>query len=221
MASRRRIVRRRAPPRRYRRAVRKTRRLRKRRYLRRSGNFTFLCRKVAVIAVPSNEGYSYQVAPTINDYSEVQPFINNFESYRIWNVSVKVTPLFNVAESANPVPKYYSAPWHRPGPVALASNSILSLDRAKSHNGTATTYRRFMPAVLTNIAIAGDTTSHIGKVEWKPKIALQTSSTTIPHYAALYHWSQDQIPGPQALSRQYEVEITSIVTLYNQKNFAG
>lgn len=222
MAARRRYVRRRAPLRRYRRAVRKTRRLRKKfSRRRRTGNFTLLCRKVSVIAVPGAEGYSYQVAPTLNDYAEVQPFLNNFEAYRIWNVKVKITPLFNVAESGNPVPKYYSAPWHRPGPVAIASNSILSLDRAKSHNGTTTTFRRYAPCILTSIGIAGDTTQHLGKTEWKPKIAIQTSSTTIPHYAALYHWSQDQIPGPQAVTRQYELEISSVVTLYNQKNFAG
>ena len=111
MAARRRYVRRRAPPRRYRRAVRKTRRLRKKFFRRRrTGNFTLLCRKVSVIAVPNDQGYSYQVAPTLNDYAEVQPFLNNFEAYRIWNVKVKITPLFNVAESGNPVPKYYSDP---------------------------------------------------------------------------------------------------------------
>ena len=222
MAFRRRVVRRRAPLRRPRRVIRR-RRLRKRRVARRArtGNFTLICRKTFVAAVASNQGYSYQCAPTLNDFEEAKPFIPYFESYRIHSVSVKVTPLFNVAEPNNPVPQYYSAPWHRAGPASLSSNSILSLDKARSHNGTQTTYRSFVPAVLTNIGIAGDATAHIGKVNWRPKIAIQQSSTTIPHYASIYHFSIDQIQGPQATDRQYEFQITSKVSLYTQKGFIG
>lgn len=220
MAFRRRVIRRRAPPRRRRATIRR-RRLRKKTFRRRTGNFTLKVRKTAVLAIDSDKGYSYNVAPTLNDYEEAKPYLAYFESYRIWNCTVKITPLFNVANPEQAVPRYYSAPWHRAGPPSLSTNSILSLDRAKSHNGTSGSFRRYTPAILLDTSVAGTPGQRIGQVSWRPKIGLQVSSTAIPHYCALYHWSIDQLQGSQITQRQYEIEISSTITFYTQKSFAG
>lgn len=221
MAFRRRVIRRRAPPRRRSRRVIRRRRLRKRTFRRRTGNFTLKVRKTAVLAIDSDKGYSYSVAPTLNDYDEAAPYLNYFESYRIWNTTVKVTPLFNVASPTEAVPRYYSAPWHRAGPASLSTGTILSLDKAKSHNGTSGSFRRYTPAILLDTSVAGTPGQRIGQISWRPKIALQVSSTSIPHYCALYHWSIDQLHGGQITQRQYEIEISSTITFYTQKSFQG
>ena len=221
MAFRRRIIRRRAPPRRRRATIRR-RRLRKKTFRRRkTGIFTLKVRKTAVLAIDSDKGYSYNVAPTLNDYEEAAPYLQYFEAYRIWNCTVKVTPLFNVASPTEAVPRYYSAPWHRAGPVALSTGTILSLDKAKSHNGTSGSYRRYTPCVLTDTSVAGTPGQRIGKWTGDLRSLYKYLSSGIPHYCALYHWSIDQLHGGQITQRQYEIEICSTITFYTQKSFPG
>lgn len=218
MAPRRRLVRRRAPIRRKRRYIRR-RRLRNYRRRPRTGNFTLLLRDTSVHGIDPKVGSTVPIAPKINDFKECTPYLPYFEAYKIHYVSVKVSPLFNVAEPGRPVPRYYSVPWHRAPPTVVSTSTILSLDRAKSHNGFSGSFRRFVPAVLTTANVAGDANTHIGKVNWRPKIALEATAQGIRHYCGFYHWSIDQLPLPDSKIRQYEVEITAKVTFYNQKSF--
>uniref|UniRef100_A0AAU7E2B0 Cap protein n=1 Tax=Rousettus bat circovirus TaxID=3141902 RepID=A0AAU7E2B0_9CIRC len=218
MAPRRRTVRRRAPIRRKRRYVRR-RRLRNFRRRPRTGNFTLLVRDTSVHGIDPKLGSTVPIFPRINDFKEATPYLQYFESYKIHWVSVKVSPLFNVTTSDKPVPRYYSAPWHRTPPTAISTNTILSLDKAKSHNGCGTSFRRFVPAVLTASNVVGEPTTHIGKINWRPKIAFDSTGQSIRNYCGFYHFSVDQVPLPDAKLRQYEFEITAKITLYNQKSF--
>ncbi|BAP81874.1 capsid protein [Cyclovirus ZM38] len=219
MAPRRRTVRRRAPIRRRRRVIRR-RRLRNFRRRPRTGNFTLLVRDTSVHGIKPAEGSTVPIYPRINDFKEAVPYLAYFESYKIHWISVKVSPLFNVAEPSQPVPRYYSTPWHRTPPTIINTNTILSLDRAKSHHGCSSSFRRFVPAVLTTSNVVGEPTAHIGKINWRPKIAFDSTGQSIRHYCGFYHFSVDQVPLPNAALRQYEFEITAKITLYNQKSFA-
>uniref|UniRef100_A0AAU7E280 Capsid protein n=1 Tax=Miniopterus bat circovirus TaxID=3141887 RepID=A0AAU7E280_9CIRC len=221
MAPRRRTVRRRAPLRRKRRIIRRKAKIRYRRRPR-TGNLTLLVRDTAIHGIHPSEGKTVPITVDLSSFEETAPFFSYFESYRIHWVAVKVSPLFNVTSATYPIPRYYSAPWHRTPPITVSTGTILSLDRAKSHHGCSSSYRRFVPAVLTTTNVVGDVNTHIGKLNWKPKIALEANAQSIPHHCGLYHWSIDQIkpPDPQTY-RQYEMEITAKITFYNQKNFQG
>mgnify|MGYP007062377265 FL=1 len=220
MAPRRRIVRRRAPLRRKRRIVRRRKiRLRRRP---RTGNLTISARDTTVHAIHPSDGKTLPIQVTLSSFEETAPFFPYFEAYRIHSVSVKVTPLFNVTSSTYPIPRYYSAPWHRTAPLSLSTGTILSLDKAKSHAGTSGSFRRFVPAVLSSTNVVGNPNTMLGKQSWRPKIALEANAQSIPHYCGVYHWSIDQIkPAEPAAYRQYEIEIVAKITFYTQKNFMG
>ena len=220
MAPRRRTVRRRAPLRRKRRIIRR----RKIRYRRRprTGNLTVITRDTTVHALHPSDGKTLPIEITLSSFEETAPFFPYFESYRIHSVTVRVSPLFNVTNGALPIPRYYSAPWHRKAPATINTGQILSLDRAKSYAGTSASVRRFVPAVLTTTNVVGNPNNMLGKINWRPKIALEATAQSIPHYCGIYHWSADQIQTPEPQTyRQYEVEITAKITFYTQKNFVG
>uniref|UniRef100_A0AAU6S5A9 Capsid protein n=1 Tax=Myotis capaccinii feces associated cyclovirus 1 TaxID=3139988 RepID=A0AAU6S5A9_9CIRC len=222
MAFRRRTVRSRAPIRRRlpRRRVARRRRFRRSRRLR--GNFTFLARRTQVIVIPGNQGGNLSLAPALSDFTEITGLYTNFEAFRMWNVTVKVRPLFNVTGDLSPIPRYYIAPWHKPAPATIDSNGILSIDRCKSYNGTSGAFRRFVPALMSNLGYAGASSNQFGKTEWRPRIELNSNSQTLPHYCGIIHWAKDQIEGAGATTqRQYEIELTAKITMYNQKYFVG
>ncbi|ADU76994.1 Cap protein [Cyclovirus PKbeef23/PAK/2009] len=211
----------RAPIRRKRRAIRHVRRrLRKVRRRQRTGNITVSMKSLYVAPVEGKTGYLLQISPAVSDFTEAATFINYFEAYRIWSVKVKVNPLFNVAADTTPVPRYYSAPWHKPGPTSINSTGIVTIDKCKSYNGLSGSVRRFVPAVLTATGYAGITTPQYGKINWRPRIELNSNTATLPHYCGLYLWSADQQEGSTHI-RQYEIETEIKVTFYNQKSFLG
>lgn len=221
MAFRRRTVRRAPARRRFRRVARRVirRRYRRRRRVRRTGNITVSATSLAIIAVPGKGGMYYDVAPSLANFEELEPFTKLYEAYRIVSISVKVIPLFNVTTDAAPIPRYYSAPWHRPGPTNLNSNAIVTLDGCKSYNGYQSSFRRYVPAVMRSIGYVGHDNNY-GEIAWRPRIELNSNSQTLPHYCGLYVFSADQA-GPGTGSRQYEIETKAKVVFYNQKNFAG
>ncbi|ADD62480.1 capsid protein [Cyclovirus TN18] len=222
MAFRRRVGRSRAPIRRKlpRRRVARRRRFRRSRRLR--GNFTVLAKRTQVVVIQGDEGGTVTIAPSLNDFTELAPLVPNFEGFRIWSVSCKIRPLFNVASDVGPVPRYYVAPWHKPTPTTVDSNGVLSIDRSKSYNGTSGAFRRFVPALLSAVGYSGIAGNQYGKIEWRPRVELNSNTQSLQHYCGVVHWSKDQLPGAGAPSRrQYEIELIAKITLYNQKYFIG
>lgn len=223
MAFRRRAIRSRAPIRRYRAAARRSIRRRPRRRLRKirksPGNFTLIVRRSISVNVSSKDGSTYWVKTQLKEFDEATPFLPYFEAYRIHWIRITVTPHFNVAAPNLNAPPLYCAPWHRPGGIALNTNTILSIDKCRTYNGARGWSRTFVPTVLSSVGVAGAESSY-SKTNWRPRMELSPKAQSIDHYGGVVYWSPDSL-GTEAHYLPYEVKTTCKLTLYNQKNFAG
>uniref|UniRef100_A0AAU7E1R8 Capsid protein n=1 Tax=Miniopterus bat circovirus TaxID=3141887 RepID=A0AAU7E1R8_9CIRC len=222
MAFRRRTVR----PRRYlrrkvgivkrRRVVRK--RLRKRRPL---GNLTCLIRKTIIQNVLSDAPLNLTIKPTLNDFFEANALKPNFEAFRIHSVSVRVVPHFNISTGGNDCPPYATAPFKTDIDLGgMNLDRVLTLDKAKLHNGWAGSARTFVPAVLSDISYAGNggtvaTTNT--KVNWRPRLEINCSSDHVPHYCGLLVFDKALNPSTPKFNRVYSIILTAKVTFYGQR----
>lgn len=218
MAFRRRIVRRRAPVRRYYRPrTRRVIRRRRRRVRRSSGNFHINVRKSTQLVLDGDKPHTVQVSPRFSDFNELEPFATAFEAYRIHSLRVTVRPHFNTAQPDSTAAPYYIAPWHKlPGNVS--TEVVRSIDRCKSYNGASTGSRIFVPAVLTAISNLDAPEAIYGKTNWRPRIELVGKANDLRHYCGIIHFGSTaqtgSVPPP---SRSYEIEYSARITLYNQK----
>lgn len=222
MAFRRRVGRVRAPARRFMRrrrgrVARRSRRFRRRRS--RSGNLTIKCRYSTVQFITPSEHKTYDVSCVLGDFPEAERLWDNFEAYRIWNIKVKIIPLFNVADPKSPVPVVITAPFHRAAPD-LDANGILSLDRSKTHRGTSRIERNFVPAVLSAVQTQSIGSTASVKTVWRPRIELiGDNAAKIKHYGGLAYFEKPFGSQPITFERHYEVQLECTVTFYNQKGF--
>lgn len=199
------------------------RRVRRRRYRSRrrlKGNFTLILRRSYTITIDESKGSTHIIQPKINDFTEVEPFWQAFESYRIWNLRVTIRPHFNVATPADHVPPYYSVPWHSREPTHVNTDTILSVDRCKTYHGCSSSSRNFVPAVLVYTKGTGEKLFNIEKVSYRPKLNLGSSQRFDNHLAAMYYFPPGQSGTPSTVLRQYELTISGRCTLYNQNKFA-
>lgn len=203
---------------RYRRATIRRRRFRKRRS--RSGNLTFDCVLSTNIEITESHKL-FNVGCMLADFPEAKRLWDNFEAYRIWSLKVKIVPLFNVANPETPCPIVVSAPFHRPAPD-LDANGILSLDRSKTHRGTARFQRSFVPAVLTGVRTntVPPNENNFVKTAWRPRLELSGGDATkVRHYGGLIYFDAQFGTAPYKKGRQYECQIIAKVTMYSQKGF--
>lgn len=200
------------------------RRFRKRRYRssrRLKGNFTLIVRRSYTITVDESKGSLHVIAPKINDFTEVEPFWQAFESYRIWNIRVTIRPHFNVAIPGDHVPPYYATPWHSNTPVNVSTDTIISTDRCKTYHGCSSSSRNYVPAVLVYTKGTGGQNFNIDKLAYRPKLNLGAASRFDSHLAALYWFPPGQGSTPSTTLRQYEMTLSGKITLYNQNKLSS
>lgn len=228
MAFRRRIVRRRAPVTRRRGIFRYRRRpfTRRRLALRRvrarkaSQRFTLHARYSYTHTVSPTAGASVQFKPKPEDFAEFQNLRDNFEAYRFSSFQIQIRPLFNVASASETAPLFVIAPWHKFLKNAADFSVVQSIDSAKIYNGTSTAVRTFVPSTLGSQQHVGDDgviTDSYSKINWRPRIEIDSTSTSIPHYCCLVVWDKSTNPNPTITNRQYEITLRAKITLYNQK----
>lgn len=228
MAFRRRIVRRRAPVRTRRGIFRRrarpfTRRrlaLRRARARKASQRFTLHARYSYTHTVSPTSGASVQFKPKVEDFAEFQNLRDNFEAYRFTSFQIQVRPLFNVASANETAPLFVIAPWHKIIKNAADFSVTQSIDSAKIYNGTSTAIRTFVPSTLGSQQHVGDdgvVTDSYSKINWRPRVEIDSSSTTIPHYCCLVVWDKSTNPNPSVTNRQYEITLRAKIIMYNQK----
>lgn len=222
MAFRRRTVRRTRrfkPVRRYqsRRRVFKVRRRRRTR----GSKFTCIIRRTFTQVLQHDTALTYQIKPTLSDFNEALPFRDNFEAYRVHSVTIRVIPHFNNTTVSTTVPPYYSAPYHQEIDIpSLTPERLLSIDRCKVHNGTASSIRSFVPAVLSDITYpvaSGATNTSIAKINWRPRLEIGCKSDKIPLYCGVYYFDKDVNPTATKFNRVYDFIVTCRITFYNQR----
>ena len=129
-----------------------TYRLRSRRYFprlrkrfgrrRRTGNINLLAKQVQDIVVTNQADVLLPVVISYTGLSELKPFDALFEAYRFWSVKVKVIPNFNITDAAEATtPPYYSAPYHKGVPDIKLPESILTIDKSRTHHACSQSNR--------------------------------------------------------------------------------
>ncbi|AGN96212.1 capsid protein [Human cyclovirus VS5700009] len=229
MAFRRRLVRRRAPVYRrrgnfrYRRAPLRRRVAFRRR--RRADRYVLRARYSYTHTIAPSNTSSVQFKPKAEDFAEFSQLAGNFEAYKFASFTVTVRPLFNTSSQKESCPPYVSAPYHVNLTQSIGFNECQSLNQCKTYNGTRTSYRRFVPAVLGAVQYVdnnGVVNTSFCKTNWKPRLEITNQSTRIPHYCCVYVFDADAVPKAEDLpiitARQYEITLNATFIMYTQKN---
>ena len=98
-----------------------------------------------------------------------------FEAYRFWSVKVKVIPNFNITDAAEATtPPYYSAPYHKGVPDIKLPESILTIDKSRTHHACSQSNRTFVPAIVmgaqSRAGGGGQEGYNLSITKYRPKI---------------------------------------------------
>lgn len=198
-------------------------RLRKRFRKRRSGNITLLAKQVQSIVVTNQADVLLPIVVSYRGLTELVPFDSLFEAYRFWSVKVKVIPNFNITDAAEATtPPYYSAPYHKGVPDLKVPESILTIDRSRSHHACSQSNRTFVPATVVGVETraggSGAKGTDYSMTRYRPKIEfMNNESTDVQHYCGFYVFPKNT-GGTE--SRMYTVITTVKCTLYNQSQLS-
>lgn len=204
----RRLVRRRAFPR------RTNKRLFRRRRVAKAGNVIIKANSTQVVTLGAT-GTGFQIDPSLSTFPETAPFITAYENYRIRRIICRVRPNFNIgwpnpqtgAGSTGLAP-YVIAAWHKAitSSGTLTVSNALSIDKHKYVSAYRGTRMAFTPAVQLSSATAQSV------YQWKPQ--LNTTANGDPHYCGIICW-----PAPIDATNlpQYTVELQAHIEFMNQK----
>ena len=206
-----------------------TYRLRSRRYFprlrkrfgrrRRTGNINLLAKQVQDIVVTNQADVLLPVVISYTGLNELKPFDALFEAYRFWSVKVKVIPNFNITDAAEATtPPYYSAPYHKGVPDIKLPESILTIDKSRTHHACSQSNRTFVPAIVmgaqSRAGGGGQEGYNLSITKYRPKIEFfSNGSTDVQHYCGFYVFPKNT-GGTEA--RRYTIITTVRCTLYNQ-----
>lgn len=205
-------------------AIRRRRVVRKRRYRRRSqpGNCVIIARRTEQQMFGSNAIGRVVVKPQLADFDEANQLKDNFESYRILSVKLRVIPHFNVSSGGTDCPPYYIAPYKTDiDRDKLSTQTITSLDKCKTHNGWARALHSYVPAVLSDISYVGNggtVLNSTSRVNWRPRMEINCNSDKIPHYCCIMLFSkQADNATPAPFQRCYTFQLEAKIAFYNQR----
>lgn len=218
MRYRRRVVRRTAP----RRIWRRRRFVRRRKIFRRArpgrGCFRFKFTRVTTVkhTLQNAHIWSSQFSPQdIPEFVELAP---NFESYRFRKVAVRVVPSQNVMNNTTSRMSIYCMfPWKRPIPASSNSfTSFLSVDRAKVFRDTQLGRGIYNVCALQGLKYDGPSPGLSEKVAWSPRIEIKNGqAATLNHYAACVAW-KEVADAPADATAYYDIVIDYYCDMYNQ-----
>jgi len=190
-------------------AYRSRRRLFHRR--RKTGNLVCYGKYTTFIGVTNKEDTSVPIAPRLDHFKELEDMSSRFESFQMVSVKVRVTPTFNVSGADKALSPYYSAPYHRPFPADLKqfTQSILSIDKSRTHHACSTMTRSFVPAIHVSqfVETGGAYTPYTYK--WKPVIENTATSDKIPHYCGIiiFPKTTSNYTNPVTYAVQFQIKV--------------